>query len=162
MILKHHRIKLPICQKQANLPIVYNSFVSTNEKQLIAPNIRSAMAYSNMFSLDFFGDLRTASDLSGSGWADAMFNSELEHYSKFCGPCVGSASNQNGAFAIALEAWDKHVSDSRTHARAEVGGTKWNSFSSTSNYSSKVSNSIKMCCSCLRILLIGTSQEVIN
>ena len=41
MYFTDHRIHIPIDRENTNMPIVYNSFVSENEKQLIGPHMRS-------------------------------------------------------------------------------------------------------------------------
>ena len=63
MYCKGNIILIRIWRDQANLPIFYNSFVSTQEKKEIGPHILSAMAYSNLFTLDFFGDLQIPKDM---------------------------------------------------------------------------------------------------
>ena len=51
--LKDNTIVIPIRCELANLPIVYNTFVSTKEKMDVGPHIRSAMSYYNLYMLDF-------------------------------------------------------------------------------------------------------------
>ena len=54
------------------------------------------MAYSNLFILDLFGDIQTSKDMiSGKNGYENMIKNEYEHYTQFCGPCVGSSENQN-------------------------------------------------------------------
>ena len=60
MYCKGNRIAIPIRSEQANLPIVYNYFVSTQKKKEIGPHIRYAMAYSNLSTLELFGDIKTS------------------------------------------------------------------------------------------------------
>ena len=60
MHCKGNIVVIPILRDQANLPIVYNSFVSSKYKKEVGPHIRSAMAYSNFSNLDFFGYLQTS------------------------------------------------------------------------------------------------------
>ena len=60
MHCKANRIVIPIRSKQANLPIVYNYFLSNQEKKEIIPHIRYAMAYSNLSTLELFGDIKTS------------------------------------------------------------------------------------------------------
>ena len=96
MILKNNKIVIPIRREQANLPMVRNSFVSTREKKEVGPHIQSAMAYSNLSQLNFFGDLRTSNEMMNDtkGYVN-MFSNEFEHFSKFCGPCVAGDENDN-------------------------------------------------------------------
>ena len=63
MNLKNNKIVIPIRCEQANSPIVFDSYVTTKQKNEVGPHIRSAMAYSNMSLLDFFGDLQISSEL---------------------------------------------------------------------------------------------------
>ena len=96
MNLKNNKIVIPIRREQANLPMVHNSFVSTREKKEVGPHILSAMAYSNRSQLDFFGDLRTSDEMvNGTHGYVNMFSNEFEHFSRFCGPCVGGDENNN-------------------------------------------------------------------
>ena len=54
------------------------------------------MDYSNPSSLEFFGDIQTSNDLiSGKNGFENMIKNEYEHYTQFCGLCVGSSGNQN-------------------------------------------------------------------
>ena len=55
MNLKNNKIIIPIRREQANLPIVFDSYLTTKQKNEVGPHIRSAMAYSNLSLLDFFG-----------------------------------------------------------------------------------------------------------
>ena len=45
MNLKNNKIVIPICHEQANLPIVFDSYVKTKQKNEVGPHIRSTMAY---------------------------------------------------------------------------------------------------------------------
>ena len=45
MNLKNINIVIPILREQANLPIVFDSYVTTKQKNEFGPHIRSAMAY---------------------------------------------------------------------------------------------------------------------
>ena len=52
------------------------------------------MAYYNLSTLDFFGDLHNFKDMvSGKNGFEDMINNEYEHYTQFCDPCVGSSEN---------------------------------------------------------------------
>ena len=96
MNMKDNRIFIPIHCELVNLPIVYNSFVSAKYKKEVGQHIRSEMVYSNITSLDFFGDLQTSYDMiNGNNGYDSMVNNKFEHYTKLCGPCVGTAENKN-------------------------------------------------------------------
>ena len=54
------------------------------------------MAYSNLTMLDLFGDLQTSNDMiNGKNGYESMVNNEFEHYTQFCGPCVGTAEKKN-------------------------------------------------------------------
>ena len=59
MYYKGNIILITIRRDQANLPIVYNYFLSTQEKKYIGTHIWSAMAYSNISTLEFFGNIHT-------------------------------------------------------------------------------------------------------
>ena len=63
MNLKYNRIVIPICSGIANIPILYNSFVSAKQKKEFGPHIQSEMAYSNLTMLDFFGDIQNSNDI---------------------------------------------------------------------------------------------------
>ena len=96
MTCKVNRIVIPISREQSNLPIVFNSFASAQENIKAGQHILSAMAYSNLSKLDFFGDLKTSNDMVNSkAWYEDMIQNEHEHYSQLCGPCVGSRVNEN-------------------------------------------------------------------
>ena len=91
MNLKDNIIVIPICRELANLPIVYNSFVSAKKNKEVGPHIRSAMAYSNLTMLDFFGDIQTSNYIiNDKNGYESMVKNEFEYYTKFCGPCVGT------------------------------------------------------------------------
>ena len=96
MHCKGNRVVIPICCKQANLQIVYNSFVSSKEKNEVGPHICSAMAYSNLSNLDFFGYLQTSKEMAnGKRGFESMIKNNYEHYTQLCGPCVGASENKN-------------------------------------------------------------------
>ena len=95
MMLRDHHIKIPINRNAANLPVVFKSFVSSKEKRLIGPQMLSGLAHTRLSQLDFFGDLATTNDLRASNVERGSLEHEFEHYSNFCGPCVGSSSNEN-------------------------------------------------------------------
>ena len=54
------------------------------------------MAYYNLTMLAFFGDLQTSNDmLNGKNGYESMVKNKFEHYTQFCGPCVGTTENEN-------------------------------------------------------------------
>ena len=57
MKLSNHRIIIPVNLGGTNLPAVYNSFVTEQQKKDIGHQMRSSFAYSRLTKLDFFGDL---------------------------------------------------------------------------------------------------------
>ena len=61
--LKDNIIAILIRCELANIPIVYNSYVSAKYKKEVVPYIWSAMAYSNPTMLDLFEDLQTSNDM---------------------------------------------------------------------------------------------------
>jgi hypothetical protein len=64
---------------------------------LYGPKLMSALARTELECLDFFGGLATKQVRRYSPVAKevAMVDDEYEHYSKFCGPCVGHQDNDN-------------------------------------------------------------------
>ena len=62
MNMKNNNIFIPIRREQAILPIVFDYYVTTKQKNEVGPHIRSAMAYSNLLSLDLFGYLQISSE----------------------------------------------------------------------------------------------------
>ena len=96
MYCKVNRAVIPISPDKANLPIFYNSFVSSKEKKEVGPHIRSAMAYSNLSNLEFFGDIQTSTEMVNVKCGlDIIIKNEYEHYTLFCGPCVHASENKN-------------------------------------------------------------------
>ena len=50
------------------------------------------MAYSNFSKMDFFGDIHTLKDMiSGKNGFENIIKNEYEHYTQFCGLCIGSS-----------------------------------------------------------------------
>lgn len=94
MHCKKQTIAIQINSRETNLPIVPDSFVNKREMKRYGSLFRSALAFAGLSALDFFGDLRTTSDLTSSEGID-LVDSEFEHYSRFCGPCIGADENQN-------------------------------------------------------------------
>ena len=90
-----NRVVIPIRRKQANLPIFYNSFASSKEKKEVGPHTRYAMDNYNLSNLDFFGDLKTSTDMiNAKRGFESMIKNKHKHYTQFCGPCVGKSENQ--------------------------------------------------------------------
>ena len=50
------------------------------------------MAYYNFSNLEFFGDLKTSTDMINAkrGFV-SMIKNKHKHYTQFCGPCVGKS-----------------------------------------------------------------------
>ena len=73
-------IHIHIERVQKNLPIVYNSLVSYNEKKLISPQMHSLLSHTRQYNLDIFGDLSSMNNLQVLGISDryATFENELE------------------------------------------------------------------------------------
>ena len=96
MHYKGNRVVIPIRRGQENLLIVYNSFVSSKEKNEFGPHIQSAMEYYNLSNIDFFGYIQTSTEMvNGKRGFEITIKNEYEHYTKFCGPCVGASENKN-------------------------------------------------------------------
>ena len=54
------------------------------------------MAYSNLSNIDFFGDIQTSTEMvNGKRGFEIMIKKKYEHYTQFCGPCVGVSENNN-------------------------------------------------------------------
>ena len=54
------------------------------------------MAYSNLTMLDIFVDLQNSNDMiNDRNGYELMVKNDFEHYTQFCGPCVGTAENEN-------------------------------------------------------------------
>ena len=52
------------------------------------------MEFIGLDSLDLFGGLRTDTDSSGTE-GEVIITDKFDHFSQFCGPCVGSSENKN-------------------------------------------------------------------
>ena len=59
--LKDQNIKIPIDSKHRNLPVIKKYLVSSKEKEHLRPQLRSALAHSDLSKMDFFGDFRNRS-----------------------------------------------------------------------------------------------------
>jgi hypothetical protein len=98
MHLDDHDVVIPIDRDGVNLPIVKDSWVSSQEKARYGPQLRSAMGRAGANELDIFGDLQSIDKgkyIPSTQNDSDMIEEEFEHYSHFCGPCVGHADNDN-------------------------------------------------------------------
>ena len=86
MVLKNHNIVIHINIQEANLPIIYNYYFNSVQNKCHGPLLRSVMEFIGLDYLDLFGDLITEGEV--------MLTDRFEHFSQFCGPCVGSSKNQ--------------------------------------------------------------------
>ena len=85
MVSKNNNIVVPIKIQEANIPIIYNSYVTSAQKKRHGPLLRSGMAFIILDSLDFFGYLITDIYRSGTE-GEVMRNGKLENFSQFCVP----------------------------------------------------------------------------
>ncbi len=58
MKLRTSSIHIDIIWDQANLPVVYDSFVSEKAKRGLAPLFQSGVCQTGLFVLDFFGEIK--------------------------------------------------------------------------------------------------------
>ena len=58
MVLNNHKIVIHINRQEDNLPIIYNSCVTSAQKKIHRPLLRLSMAFIGLGSLDLSGDLR--------------------------------------------------------------------------------------------------------
>ena len=86
---------MPIDRGKNKFPIVYNYFVSENERRLIFPQMSSALSHTRLFNVDIFGELRSINNIQDHGLSvnDFNFVNDVEYNSRFCGTCVGSHAN---------------------------------------------------------------------
>ncbi len=91
MLLKKSTIEIQIMREEHNLPVVFDSFVSGKAKKAMASNMRSGLCHTHLNALDFFHD----NDLGNLGQSPQNSVLDLEHFSIFCGACVGAAENEN-------------------------------------------------------------------
>ena len=66
MVPKNHNIVIPINRQEANLLIIYNSYVTSEKKKRHGPLLRLGMAFIGLDYLDLFGNLRKDTDSSGT------------------------------------------------------------------------------------------------
>ena len=64
---------------------------------MIGPQMSSALVSSRLSKIDFFGDLHSINDIQVRDFVNdgATFETEFEHYCKFCGIFVDSPKNHN-------------------------------------------------------------------
>ncbi len=91
MLLKTLTIEIKIVREEHNLPVVFDSFVSGKAKKALASNMHSGLCHTRLNALDFFHD----NDLGNLGQSSQNSVLDLEHFSNFCGACVGAAENEN-------------------------------------------------------------------
>ena len=94
MHLEGHKVVIPIDRNGINLPVVGDSYVSSKEKKRMGLQLRSALGRAGG-ERDFFGDLQSIDHDQPQRYESEGFEEEFEHYSHFCGPCVGHAGNDN-------------------------------------------------------------------
>jgi hypothetical protein len=91
MLLKTSTIKIRHVREEHNLPVVFDSFVSGKAKKALASNMRSGLCHTRLHALDLFHD----NDLGNLGRSPQNSVLDSEHFSNFCGACVGAAENEN-------------------------------------------------------------------
>jgi hypothetical protein len=91
MLLKTSEIQIQIVREKHNLPDVFDSYVSPKAKKMLASTMRSGLCHTRLNALDFFQE-STLQDLCIC--APLGFTGP-EHFSHFCGPCVGTTENEN-------------------------------------------------------------------
>ena len=91
MLLKTSTIEIQIVREEHNLPVVFDSFASGKAKKVLASNMRSGLCHTRLNALDFFHD----NDLGNLGRSPQHSVLGSEHFSNFCGACVGAAENEN-------------------------------------------------------------------
>ena len=64
MLLKNHKIDVPINRQEYNLPIIYNSYVTSAQKKRNGTLLRSGIAFIVLGYLYFFVDIITDTDSS--------------------------------------------------------------------------------------------------
>ena len=79
------------------MPILHDSFVSEKEKRAIGPQMCSSLAATRLSTLNLFDNLTTIGTQQALGLSSQQQTVEEfeEHFSRFCGSCVGSPVNQN-------------------------------------------------------------------
>ena len=79
MVPKNHNIVIPINIQEANLTIIYNSYVTPAQKKCHWPLLVLGMAFISLDYLDFSGNIRTDADCSGAE-GQSMLTDEFEHF----------------------------------------------------------------------------------
>ncbi len=90
LLLKTSTIEIQIVREEHNLPVVVESFVSGKAKKALASSMHSGLCNTRLNALDFFYD----NDLGNLGRSPQNSVLDLEHFSNFCGACVGAAENK--------------------------------------------------------------------
>jgi len=91
MLLKTSTIEIRIVREEQNLPVVFNSFASGKAKKALASNMRSGSCHTHLNALNFSHDI----DLVNLRQSPQKSVLHSEHFSNFCGACVGAAKNEN-------------------------------------------------------------------
>ena len=65
-VLNNHNIVIPINRQEANFTTIYNYYVTSAQNKRHWSLLLSGMAFISLDSLDFFGNIRTATDCSGT------------------------------------------------------------------------------------------------
>ena len=92
MLLKKHNIVIPINRHETNLPMIYNSYVTSAQMKRHGPLLRSGMALTVFYYLDFFGDPGTYIDRNVTE-GKFMLTGEFDNLSQLCGKCVEYSEN---------------------------------------------------------------------
>ncbi len=91
MLLKTSAIDTRIMRVEHNLPIIFDFLISGKAKKALASNMRSGLSHTCLNPLDFFHD----NDLGNLGHSPQFSTLDVEHFSNFCGACMGAAANEN-------------------------------------------------------------------
>ena len=86
MVPKNHNIVIPINIQEANLTIIYNSYVTSTQKKLHGTILRSGMEFIGLDYLDLFGDIRIDTYSSGTE-VELMLNENFDNFSVLCTLC---------------------------------------------------------------------------
>ena len=87
MVPKKHNIFIPINRQEANLPIIYNSYVTSAQKKFHEPLLISGMVFICLGYLDPFGGLITDTDGSVTE-VELMLTDEFDHFLSFVKPAL--------------------------------------------------------------------------
>ena len=58
MVLNNHKMVIPFNRQETNLPIIYNSYVTSAQNKRHRQLLRLGMEFIGLGSLDLFGDIR--------------------------------------------------------------------------------------------------------